>query len=128
MIYQLLLIALIIEIVVAYRNPKYAVGICLTNIMFFPDSIKYNVGVNLNSFNLSVICVSCPLSLPFSIKNVIGMGIPKGINWLEGFIEAKCKHSWLLYITKCRNIFCFCIKTIDWEDWNNLNRAILYYV
>ena len=68
MIYQLLLIALIIEIVVAYRNPKYAVGICLANIVFFPNSIKFNVGVNLNSFNLSVICLSIPFMV-YVLKN-----------------------------------------------------------
>lgn len=60
MIYKIFLITLLVEAVVAFRNPKYAVGICLANIVFFPASIKFNIGVNLNSFNLSVICVSIP--------------------------------------------------------------------
>lgn len=63
MIYHIFLVALLIEAVIAFRNPKYAVGICLANIVFFPNSIKFNIGVNLNSFNLSVICVSIPFMI-----------------------------------------------------------------
>lgn len=57
MIYNILLFALIIECCVAYKNPKYAVGVCFAIITLFPNLLKFNVGINLNSFNLAVFVI-----------------------------------------------------------------------
>ncbi|MBQ9664955.1 MAG: O-antigen ligase family protein [Bacteroidaceae bacterium] len=61
MIYYILFLSLLIEVGVAFINPKNAIGICLVIIFLLPYNLKFNLGINLNSFNLAVIIIIASL-------------------------------------------------------------------
>lgn len=62
MIYQILIVALLFEVLLACLNPKYAISICVTIIFLIPNTLKFNVGINLNAFNLAILIVILSLS------------------------------------------------------------------
>ena len=55
MIYNILLLALLVEFMVGIKNPKNSLGIAVVIILLIPSAIKFSIGVNLNSFNLSML-------------------------------------------------------------------------
>ena len=86
MIYQILIVALIIEALVAFWKPKYAIGICLAIIFLFPNSLKFNVGINLNSFNLAVIIVVLSLVKTILTTKSLYPQIPRTIKFYTIYV------------------------------------------
>lgn len=75
-IYLIVLIGLLIEYIVGRKNIQYAIPIALLQILLIPPLVKYNIGINLNNFNLAIfiICLG-------SIRNIFNRKrYFKGIN------------------------------------------------
>lgn len=68
MIYNLALLILALEIIVAIRCKGYLLAIMLPFLLVIPNSIKFSVGVNLNIFNLSVLITCIAYAKEFRTK------------------------------------------------------------
>lgn len=79
MIYNILLLLLLIEAVVALNNPPSGLGLCLAIIFLVPNCVKLNFGVGMNSFNLAVLIIIVSLSKNVFSQRCVYPAITKSI-------------------------------------------------
>lgn len=92
-IYIISLIWLLLAVIFGYKKPAMALPFLISLQLLVPNSIKFNVGINLNTFNLSVLIFGF-LSLR-SIYNNTPI-IPKLGTYLKGYLLYVCLYSLLV--------------------------------
>jgi len=68
MIYNLALLILALEVIIAIRCKGYLLAIMLPFLLAIPYTVKFSVGINLNIFNLSVLIVCLAYAKEFKTK------------------------------------------------------------
>lgn len=57
MIFYVVLIYLIFEVLIAYKRVEYALSLVLAMLLLIPGVVKFNSGINLNVYNISMLVI-----------------------------------------------------------------------